>query len=465
MQKISGLLSIAALALSFGAMANSAAAQRVVKLRSTTVGTPIPPGKIKKLGADPHKLAALKAQNHLSAAMNHKLTAERTGLGGTMSDPGIKNGTVDTVPYFNSWFVTGSRNSIYPYSMVGQSPTAGGTTGINNELIPLITELIDQNGNLAYTYDPTVANDPQGSDASLVMQSPVYDATTTYPGNGTTLPPDTGQITDTAQRAEFSSVRTVDWHTPLNPPTAPGTQYTQVLLYNNGDWVCIGGELPPCTSFPVVNINSISNIFGQILADESPANSTVPVIITDFVTAFDPSSGACCIIGFHTAQAGIVDPSGILVWTWASFLPQSNDPFGPTFSDVTALSHEINELYNDPFVNTAVSPWVDGSVSFAQANLETGDVIEGMNPVDVVYPVDLVPNGNAYTYHPQNTALLQWFTRTPKAPKTGPGPGVYSWPNTNVLNNGHNPASGCAPNPGCWVYGEGPGGFFFGPPY
>jgi hypothetical protein len=110
-------------------------------------------------------------------------------------------------------------------------------------------------------------------------------------------------------------------------------------------------------------------------------------------------------------------------------------------------------LYNDPFVNTLVSPWVDGSVSFAQANLETGDAVEAMADVDAIYHVPL----GGFTYHVQNEALLQWFTRNPGAPAVGPGPGVYSWPNTNTLNNGHNPAG--------WVYGEGPAGFFFGPPF
>lgn len=446
------------MALSFGTVA--AFAQRRT-VPPTTGGKPYGPIKLQSI--DTHGMVALKAQNHLSSAMNLKLVKEKSSAGGTFGNAGIKNGTVDTIPYFNSWFITGTRNSIYTYSMVGHSPKLGGTTGINNQIIPLVT-VLETGGVPVAVFDPTVPNDPQGSDIDLLKQSPIYDATTTYPGNGGSLPPDTGQMIDTNQRAEFTGVRTADWHTPLNPPINSGIVWIQFLESNNGDWTtaCCDSHGNP---FPVVNINVLSANFSFILSVESPANSTLPIIVTDFVTAFDPASGGCCIIGFHTAQPGVANPAGILVWTWASFLPQSNDPFAPGFADVSAFTHEIAELYNDPFVNTAVSPWVDGSVSFAQGNLETGDVIEAMAPADAIFNVPLVTAGGPYTYSLQNEALLQWFVRNPLGPVTGPGPGVYSWPNTNTLNNGHNPAGPCGPNPGCWVYGEGSGGFFFGPPF
>jgi len=283
-------------------------------------------------------------------------------------------------------------------------------------------------------------------------QSPLYDATTTYPGP----PPDAGQIVDTNQRAEFNAVRANDWHTPLNPPQSSGIVWIQFLEFNNGDWALAGGV-------PVVNINTLSNNFAFILNSENPANSTVPIILTDYVTAFDPSSGSCCILGFHNAQPGNNPPGGVLIWAWATFLPQDNDPFGASFADITPLSHEVTELYNDPFVNNNVAPWVDGSVQFQQANLETGDAIEAMADADSIYPVDLNPNGNAYTYHPQNEALLAWFTRNPL------NGGLYSWPNTHTLSQSPHPdactlASTLA-QPLCWSYGEGSAGFFFGPPY
>jgi hypothetical protein len=116
---------------------------------------------------DNHKLASFKAQNHLTPA---QMTAfGRFGLMARANS--CNNGTGNTIPYVGSWFVSGSRNCIYPFSMVGHSPSAGGTTGINNELIPLIT-VLQTGGVTQAVYDPTVNHDPQGTDIALVAQSP-----------------------------------------------------------------------------------------------------------------------------------------------------------------------------------------------------------------------------------------------------------------------------------------------------
>ena len=265
---------------------------------------------------------------------------------------------------------------------------------------------------------------------------------------------------DTAQRTQFASVAAANWHTPLNTNLSSGVIWIQFLEWNNGDWVCFNGEAPPCTSFPVFNINVISNNFSFILSVESPPNNEVPIILTDWLTAFDPSNGNCCVLGFHTAQAGIQDPLGILVWTWGTWIPFNADngftnPFTGGFgSNSMVLSHEISELYNDPFVNTAVAPWVDGSVSFAQGNLETGDVIEGMAPADVIHTVTLNTTGGPFDYFLQNVALLEWFTRNPY------NGGIYSWPNEGSLSHNPHVAGTCANNP-TWAYGQGSGGFFF----
>jgi hypothetical protein len=318
-------------------------------------------------------LQPYKAQNHLSAAMNQQLTKEKSAAGGTFAAPGVKNGTVDTIPYFNSWFVTNTRNSVYTYSMIGHSPTAGGTTTINNLLIPLVLILTDSLGNPLYIFDPTGGGScGAGSDISVTEESPIYDASTTYPGGGG-LPADTGQFADTQMRAQFITTAVV-------------------------------GE--------AVDINYLSAVFGYVLSTEDATygdipNCSFPVILTDSIGAYIPSSPPpnCFVLGFHNAQPGIEDPAGILVWAWATFLPPSSI-FEP-FERVFGLSHEITEPFNDPFGNTLIAPWVDGSVSSAQANLEFGDVIEAKSPVDSIYPVPLntADNGLVY-YQVQNAALL-----------------------------------------------------------
>jgi hypothetical protein len=166
-----------------------------------------------------------------------------------------------------------------------------------------------------------------------------------------------------------------------------------------------------------------------------------------------PTPATCCALGFQAVQPGVADPSGILVSAGHPFFPQINDPFGPDIADITALSHEITELHNDPCANTKVAPWVDGGVSFAHGNLETSDVIEEMNSTDSIFKVPL----GGYTYHLQNAALLAWFTRNPLYG------GLYSWPNIHTLGQcAHVLALSSWPN---WCYGEGSAGFYFGPPY
>jgi hypothetical protein len=88
------------------------------------------------------------------------------------------------------------------------------------------------------------------------------------------------------------------------------------------------------------------------------------------------------------------------------------------FEDVTALSHELAETFNDPFVNN-YTPWWLAPNGLCQNNLETGDVIEGLpGATKTIYL-----GGTAY--HVQNEALLQWFAGV--APSTAIG-GAYSYP-------------------------------------
>jgi len=59
-------------------------------------------------------------------------------------------------------------------------------------------------------------------------------------------------------------------------------------------------------------------------------HSTVPIIETDYVTAFIPGA-ACYVLGYHSTQPGTNPPgaNSVLVWTLATFIPHSNNPFAP----------------------------------------------------------------------------------------------------------------------------------------
>jgi hypothetical protein len=102
--------------------------------------------------------------------------------------------------------------------------------------------------------------------------------------------------------------------------------------------------------------------------------------------------------------------------------------FGADFADITPLSHELSELFNDPFVvfdgTTNATPWWLSPNGNCQNNLEDGDVIEGL--ANATYPMTV----HGVTYHPQNEALLPWFAfQNPSKAYAA----AYSYPDPTVL--------------------------------
>jgi len=186
------------------------------------------------------------------------------------------------------------------------------------------------------------------------------------------------------------------------------------------------------------------SVFGASLFPPTPGDTTTPMGAAensgDFLPRdigtfffantflFNGSTGGCCVLGYHsydvepgTAQNGWKEKHYVM--NYASWI--SPGLFGDSFVDVTAVSHELVELFNDPFVNNATPIWLAPN-GLCQNNLETGDVIEGL--ANATYPISL----NGAVYHPQNEALLQWFaSETPSSAIHG----AYSYPDTTVLTS------------------------------
>jgi hypothetical protein len=114
--------------------------------------------------------------------------------------------------------------------------------------------------------------------------------------------------------------------------------------------------------------------------------------------------------------------------------------FGDSFADITPLSHELSEIFNDPFVvfdgSTNATPWWLAPNGNCQNNIEDGDVIEGLP--NATYPVKT----RGRVYHPQNEALLPWFAFQSPSPAYR---GAYSYPDTSVLTSLSTPQNaGCS---------------------
>src|SRR5262249_54362991 len=93
----------------------------------------------------------------------------------------------------------------------------------------------------------------------------------------------------------------------------------------------------------------------------------------------DPNApGTCCVVGEHTYGRLSAVPQPRYLVLWSSWISPGLLPDG--FQDVTAISHEIAETLNDPFVDNPTPQWQfpTSNLKVCQANLETAD------PVDVL---------------------------------------------------------------------------------
>ena len=88
--------------------------------------------------------------------------------------------------------------------------------------------------------------------------------------------------------------------------------------------------------------------------------------------------------------------------------------------DIHALSHEISEWADDPFVNNLVQPWLTPTApQYGCTNiLETGDPVVAIGFAKGTNTFEQGPNPNGSQsiadgyYHPEDEAFLPWFMRT-----------------------------------------------------
>jgi hypothetical protein len=363
---------------------------------------------------------------------------------------------IDSIPNWNDHFFAdgvdnnGNPNRHWYTNTVGNPPQMGGTTTINAPLQPVNIELDDANGHLRY-----IGGKPLISTATQfvapILGSPVF-SNSTYSSSPTPT-----QFNDAIQRAQFfNHPMKPDYHTLLNPQVAPA-----ITLHFRQSASCpTGPHSAGCTY--VFSLNADGSCCRFILVNDNPpdfafdtglANAVVTDINGGIITTKDISTflypnvfvffgdtTQCCVLGYHTYfYAPGSDPEQRWVLNYSSWI--SPGLFGAAFVDVTALSHEMAETFNDPFVVSDgvhnLTPWWLSPNGNCQNDLETGDVVEGLPKA--AFPVLL----NGFLYHPQNEALLQWFEFLTPSDALG---GAYSYPDTTVLTQVSAPQKlNCAP--------------------
>ena len=377
-----------------------------------------------------------------------QLSAATTTIGGSQLLP-----TDRTVPH---WFgtTTNPDNGVtYGYSMVGSDPnTCSGAacdTTIEADITPIVVNIdgrtFDGNSILAGTLaSPQFANNDYGSTTAATIPSCGPGTGLCKGAGGTLSQGDAGvplQLQDATMRAQFNKTGLSNYHVRLHPNVMP----TETINVPNNQ-----GVLLQSGRGVVFADISISWWAAQIQNLESKADPThLPVYLTDNVLLHIGSNVFnCCVIGFHgTKASGYRQGNGksngntkMQTFAWASWVQpgiyaRANGGTDWALQDIHALSHEIAEWADDPFVDNTVEPWLTPTAPQYGCTgiLETGDPVVGIGFSKGTNTTDQTVNPNGTisydgTYHPEDEALLPWFMRT--APNTVSEP--TQSPSTNI---------------------------------
>ena len=384
----------------------------------------------------------------------HSNTAAGGGVLGNRSNGSVLG--IDSLPNWSSYFYfpgvdsNGNPQFTWQYTMVGNAPFGQGnddegqgkTTQVGAPIVAVNLDLRNFDGSPRFVNGKRLFSDATQFVAP-VLSSPVFSKSF-Y--SSSEIPT---QLTDAIQRAEFINKANEDWHTVLKSRVE--TTRTMVLIRGTyrfalkADGTCCAFVLIDLGTFihalfPATASDTTTPIGAAENAGEIQTRDLSTFLFPNAFLYFNNDPKQCCVIGFHTYD---LEPGGAdngfrerrYVVNYSSWVTPGffRDP---TFADVAALSHEMAETFNDPFVNNA-TPWWLAPNGLCQNNLETGDVIEGLP--NAQFPIVL----NGFTYHPQNEALLQWFAGvTPSSAISH----AYSYPDTNVLTSANvSQNAGCKP--------------------
>lgn len=362
---------------------------------------------------------------------------------------------VDTVANWSSYFYIqgddfyGGLQFTWPYTMVGHAPFGQGheddwegeTTKINAPVIPVSLDLRNYDGSPRYVNGVRLYSDATQY-VPYVLASPIFQK---YNFDSSEDPT---QFTDAIQRAEFFHKTDEEWHTILRGRAA--TPQTMVLI--RGTYRYALNSDGSCCLFVLIDANT----FGNALFPSTPTDTTTPIGAAenngdfktkDIATFLFPNAylylygdpRQCCVLGFHSYDIEPGDKKNgyqerRYVMNYSAWVTPGI--FGDLFADITPLSHELAETFNDPFGGN-ITPWWLGPNGNCQNNLETGDVIEGLP--NATYPITT----HGITWHPQNEALVQWFAGLTNSNAIHH---AYSYPDVTVLGSANTPQKpACAP--------------------
>ena len=284
------------------------------------------------------------------------------------------------------------------YTMVGTDPSTGGvSTTVPVYIIPIKMVYGKANGN--HTFDPVKTTVSNGlTVVNNVIASPIFNPGVNFTQGGTNL--GTTQYIDAFQRGNFwKSVHkkaNSGYHVLLGTPTVLKEQSITVSA-------TLGQVVNNPFGSGIVGTYDINAFDGKLQTYMKKFSQLNPGVLPLFITynIYLTEGGGCCIGGYHSANGP--QPGG-QTYSYSTYVDSS----GAFSQDVSALSHEIGEWLDDPFVDNGVNCQDNGI-------LEVGDPLEG-NSNYGAYPYSL----GGFTYNLQSLVFIGYFG----APKST---SVHSW--------------------------------------
>jgi hypothetical protein len=373
----------------------------------------------------------------------------RFASAGSVAPQYLSNAT--TIPHWTFQYTDPTNGVTYPITMVGSDPRDNGSTTVHTVIVPLKLRFVAGNQNTSalndlgyagFTAPPLNHTFDGGRRVNDVLSSPIF-------ANGFTTPAvmggDTAQVGDAFMRAQFDKIGS-GYHVSLvNDAVKPVTldvPASQGLAYQRpvGAWRESHGFGATDTITGVADSNWFSTQLQSLMGSLHISANTVPIFLTDNVLLYSGHGNYlnCCILGYHGAAMPVGHGSGsangqgkqsvqtfmYAAWTtpgtYSGFLKDYVDPTRTApnpvrgIADVHALSHEVSEWLDDPYVNNAVQPWLTPTAPQYGCTgvLETGDPVVG---VWFPYSGNTVGAEDGYNYygqyHPEDEVNAQWFGR------------------------------------------------------
>jgi hypothetical protein len=347
-------------------------------------------------------------------------------------------------PTFQFSYTDPTDNGNYRITMVGNDPKTGKGSTMKTLIIPLKmsfvaggqdTSELNDLGYAGFTAPPLNHVFDGSRRVHDVLESPIFSSSKQPADMGG----DNAQYGDAFMRAQFDKIRT-GYHVKLDNVGVARTQSVTVpaasgLAYQRpvGAWRTAHG-MPTDTIAGVADFGWFADYIIGVMQQLNVGPDVVPIFLTDTVMLYDSGSYlSCCTIGFHgtpanaattaklknaaAAQQTLIYAAWSTPGTYSGFLSDytgTRTAPSPTrgIADIHALSHEVAEHLDDPFVDNAVTPWLTPTAPQYGCTpvLETGDPVVG-----VWYPLagNKTSKADGYNYygqyHPEDEVFGQWF--------------------------------------------------------